>query len=334
MGRPEVGLRILSSSSRSPWCRGRGSVVYAPAPMAAHPASPAARQRVVLGVVGGSGLYRMAALADGTKVELTTPFGTPSGPYTQATLPRPGAAPLDVVFLARHGEGHRLLPTEVDYRANIHGFKQLGVTHLLSVSAVGSLREEIVPGHVVFPDQFIDRTRARASTFFGDGVVAHVQFGEPTTPAFRALARDAAARAGATIHDGGTLVVMEGPAFSTKAESHLYRSWGASIIGMTALPEAKLAREAELGYAVLALATDYDCWHEAEAEVSVEAVMATVAHNVELAQRSILELVAALPQTTEELPYPRACEFATMTDRARISPAARQRLDLILGHYL
>lgn len=302
--------------------------------MTVHPASPAARGNVVLGVVGGSGLYRMAALSDGAKVEVKTPFGAPSGPYTVAELPRKGAPALRTVFLARHGEGHRLLPTEVDYRANIHGFKQLGVTHLLSVSAVGSLREEIVPGHVVFPDQFIDRTRGRASTFFGGGVVAHVQFGEPTTPLLRNLARDAAVAAGATVHDGGTLVVMEGPAFSTKAESHLYRSWGASIIGMTALPEAKLAREAELGYAVLALATDYDCWHEAEDEVSVEAVMATVARNVELAQRSILELVARLPESTAELPYPRACEHATMTDRSTIDPAARARLDLIIGHYL
>ena len=302
--------------------------------MTVHPASPAARDRVVLGVVGGSGLYRMAALAGGTSTEVHTPFGSPSGPYTVAELERPGGPPLKIVFLARHGQGHRLLPAEVNYRANVHGFKQLGVTHLLSVSAVGSLRESIVPGHVVFPDQFIDRTRARASTFFGEGVVAHVQFGEPTTLQFRAAARDAAKRAGAVVHDGGTLVVMEGPAFSSKAESHLYRSWGASVIGMTALPEAKLAREAELAYAVLALATDYDCWHEAEAEVSVQEVMATVARNVELAQRAILELVHALPLTTAELPYPRACEFATMTDPATISPAARERLDLIIGHYL
>ncbi|MBC8069962.1 MAG: S-methyl-5'-thioadenosine phosphorylase [Deltaproteobacteria bacterium] len=299
-----------------------------------HPASPAARETLVLGVVGGSGLYRMDALQHGRKVEITTPFGAPSGPYTVAELPREGRAALGVVFLARHGAGHVKLPGEVNYRANIHGFKQLGVTHLLSVSAVGSLREEIVPGHLVMPDQFIDRTRGRESTFFGDGAVGHVQFGDPTTPAFRDRARDAARRAGATVHDGGTLVVMEGPAFSTRAESHLYRSWGASIIGMTALPEAKLAREAELAYAVLALATDYDCWHVEEAEVTVEAVMATVARNVELAQRTILELAAALPETTAELPYPRACEHALMTDRELIPVETRARLDLIIGHYL
>lgn len=304
-------------------------------PMATpHPASKLARERVVLGIVGGSGLYRMDALAHGRTVELDTPFGRPSAPYTVAELPRQDGSAQPVVFLPRHGHGHRLLPSEIDYRANIHGLKQLGVTHLLSVSAVGSLREVIVPGHVVFPDQFIDRTRTRVQSFFGDGVVAHVQFGEPTTPQFRALARDAAVRAGATVHDGGTLVVMEGPAFSTKAESHLYRSWGGAIIGMTALPEAKLAREAELGYAVLALATDYDCWHEAEAEVSVDLVMAIVARNVELAQRTIVELAAKLPATTAELPYPNACEFAIMTDRAAIGPAARARLDLIIGHYL
>lgn len=297
-----------------------------------HPASPAARGSLVLGVVGGSGLYRMQALEGGRKVEIHTPFGVPSGPYTVAELPREGRAPLSVVFLARHGEGHVKLPTEVDYRANIHGFKQLGVTHLLSVSAVGSLREEIVPGHLVLPDQFIDRTRGRQSTFFGDGAVGHVQFGEPTTPEFRAHARDAARRAGATVHDGGTLVVMEGPAFSTRAESNLYRSWGAAIIGMTALPEAKLAREAELAYAVLALATDYDCWHLEE--VSVEAVMATVASNVELAQRTILELAQALPESTDELPYPRACEHALMTHRELIPIETRARLDLIIGHYL
>jgi 5'-methylthioadenosine phosphorylase len=267
-------------------------------------------------------------------VEIGTPFGSPSGPYTVAELPRPDAPPLKVVFLARHGRGHRLLPGEIDYRANVHGLKQLGVTHLLSVSAVGSLREEIAPGHLVFPDQFVDRTRGRRSTFFGEGVVAHVQFGEPTTPRLRELAATAARAAGATVHDRGTLVVMEGPAFSTRAESELYRSWGASIIGMTALPEAKLAREAEIAYACLALSTDYDCWHQAEAEVSVEAVMAIVRDNVALAQRTILELAQRLPERTEALPYPRACEHAVMTAREEMGAEARARLDLIIGHYL
>ncbi len=303
-------------------------------PTPGHPAAPERRSTVVLGIVGGSGLYRMDALAGGREVELSTPFGSPSGPYTVATLERPHAPPLQVVFLARHGRGHRLLPSEIDYRANVHGLKQLGVTHLMSVSAVGSLREEIVPGHVVFPDQFVDRTRGRASTFFGDGVVAHVQFGEPTTPQLRALAAESARQAGATVHDRGTLVVMEGPAFSTRAESELYRSWGASIIGMTALPEAKLAREAEIAYTCMALSTDYDCWHQAEAEVSVEAVMAIVRDNVALAQRTILELAARLPERTDSLPYPRACEHAMMTAPEEIGREARARLDLIVGHYL
>ncbi|HET6583206.1 MAG TPA: S-methyl-5'-thioadenosine phosphorylase [Nannocystaceae bacterium] len=302
--------------------------------MAGHPAAPASRSTTVLGIVGGSGLYKMDALAAGVAVEVSTPFGTPSGPYTLAELPRRGAPALKVVFLARHGHGHRLLPSEIDYRANVHGFKQLGVTHMLSVSAVGSLREEIVPGHVVFPDQFIDRTRGRKSSFFGEGVVAHVQFGEPTTPELRALAVQSARAAGATVHEQGTLVVMEGPAFSTRAESELYRSWGASIIGMTALPEAKLAREAEIAYTCLALSTDYDCWHQAEAEVSVEAVMAIVRANVALAQRTIVELAARLPERTDELPYPRALEHAMMTDRAEIGAEARARLDLLIGHYL
>jgi 5'-methylthioadenosine phosphorylase len=210
--------------------------------------------------------------------------------------------------------------------------KQLGVTHMLSVSAVGSLQEAVAPGHVVFPDQFIDRTKQREATFFGEGIVGHVQFGEPTTPPLRALAGQAAKAAGATVHDGGTCVVMEGPAFSTRAESNMYRSFGARVIGMTALPEAKLAREAEIGYALMALSTDYDCWHEEE--VSVEAVMKIVRANVALARRTIVELAARLPETTEALPYPRACEGVVMTAREAMPEATRARLDLIIGHYL
>lgn len=299
-----------------------------------HPASPSARATLVLGVIGGSGLYQMAALAEGREVELTTPFGAPSGPFVVASLPRPHASPLKVVFLARHGRGHVLLPGEINSAANIHGMKQLGVTHLLGVSAVGSLRKKIAPGQLVVPDQLIDRTRGRRSTFFGDGVVAHVQFGEPTTAALREAVVAAARTTGASVRDGGTLVVMEGPAFSTKAESHLYRSWDADLIGMTALPEAKLAREAEMAYACLALATDYDCWHEAEAEVSVDAVMAIMAANVAHAQSTIVELAARLPERCAEMPYPDACRHAIMTSPERIDAAARARLDLIIGHYL
>ncbi len=301
-------------------------------PMSTHPGSLAARDTVVLGVIGGSGLYAMDALQDAESVRVSTPFGEPSAPYTVGVLERPGKTPLRSVFLPRHGSGHRVLPSEINYRANIHGLKQLGVTHLMSVSAVGSLQEEVVPGHIVFPDQFIDRTKHRAVSFFGDGVVGHVQFGHPTTQGLRALARDAAMSTGATVHDGGSCVVIDGPAFSTRAESELYRSWGARIIGMTALPEAKLAREAELAYCLLAMSTDYDCWHDEE--VSVDAVVAVMQANVDVARRTIVRLAELLPERNEALPYPRACENAVMTTPDTMTDEARARLDLIIGQYL
>ena len=299
-----------------------------------HPAARAARQEVVLGVVGGSGLYAIEGLADAREVALETPFGAPSDVYVTGTLPRDGGAPVRAVFLPRHGRGHVLMPTEINYRANIHGFKQLGVTHLVSVSAVGSLREAIAPGHIVVPDQFIDRTSRRIGTFFGDGVVAHVQMGDPVCPLLRGRLLAASRAEGATVHDGGTCIVMEGPAFSTRAESELYRSWGASVIGMTALPEAKLAREAEIAYAMLALSTDYDCWHVSEAQVTVEAVVAVLMQNVALSRRVLQRVAAGLPATTSELPYPRALEHAIITAPERIPAATRARLDLILGHCL
>ncbi len=299
----------------------------------AHPAAPESRKTLVLGVIGGSGLYQMDALADASEVELTTPFGTPSAAYTVGTLPRDEGPPVRAVFLPRHGVGHRLLPSEINYRANVHGLKQLGVTHLVCVSAVGSLREEVEPGHVVLPDQLIDRTKGvRESTFFGDGVVGHVQFGDPTCDRLRPLVAQSARDAGATVHEGGSCIVMEGPAFSTRAESNLYRSWGASIIGMTALPEAKLAREAEMAYSMLALSTDYDCWHEEE--VSVEAVMEVMKTNIEHARNTLVALAARLPETTTELPYPQAVSGAVMTAPEHIGIEARRRLDLIVGHVL
>lgn len=301
-------------------------------PMSTHPASPAARETVVLGVIGGSGLYAMDALQGAESVTVTTPFGDPSGPYTVGTLDRPGKAALRAVFLPRHGSGHRVLPSEINYRANIHGLKQLGVTHLMSVSAVGSLQEEVVPGHIVFPDQFIDRTKHRATSFFGDGVVGHVQFGHPTSEGLRALAKEAANATGATVHDGGSCVVIDGPAFSTRAESELYRSWGARIIGMTALPEAKLAREAELAYCLLAMSTDYDCWHDEE--VSVDAVVAVMQANVDVARKTIVRLAELLPERTDALPYPRACENAVMTTPDTMTDEVRKRVDLIIGQYL
>jgi len=299
-----------------------------------HPASPAARSKVVLGVLGGSGLYAIDGLENVREVELDTPFGRPSGPYTVGELPREGLPAIKVCFVPRHGPGHLYLPGEVNYRANIHGFKQLGVTQLLSVSAVGSLREAIVPGHVVIPDQLIDRTKGREHTYFGGGLVAHVQFGDPLCRHMRERIREAVSVEEATVHEGGALVVMEGPAFSTRAESELYRSWGADIIGMTALPEAKLAREAEIGYAILALATDYDCWRVGEEEVSVEGVVEVLRRNVALARRVVGRLAASLPETTGELPYPRALDHAIMTHPDSISAAVRERFDLLVGHLL
>lgn len=283
-----------------------------------------------IGVIGGSGLYDLPGLSGVKEVALETPFGAPSDAYITGELDG-----LRLVFLPRHGRGHRFLPTEVNYAANIHGLKQLGVEFVISVSAVGSLKEEIHPGHVVVPDQFIDRTSRRRSTFFGNGVVGHISFGDPVCPVVRKLLVAAAQQHSPHVHDGGTYVVMEGPAFSTRAESNLHRSWGASVIGMTNLPEAKLAREAELCYATLALATDYDCWKEELAEVSVDAVVAVLRHNVALAREIVRSAVLSL----RELPA-RTCackdaaRHAVMTAPEHIPAAARERLALIIGHHL
>ncbi|TPV93324.1 MAG: S-methyl-5'-thioadenosine phosphorylase [Myxococcales bacterium FL481] len=299
-----------------------------------HPASPQARERVVLGVIGGSGLYDMEQLHRCERVSLETPFGAPSDAYTVGEIEREDGAPLRTVFLPRHGAQHRLLPGEINYRANLHGLKQLGVTHLVAVSAVGSLRESIAPGDVVLPDQFIDLTRGRTSTFFGQGVAAHVQFGEPTSPELRALVTAAVREQAATLHAAGTCIVMEGPAFSSRAESELYRGWGAHIIGMTAMPEAKLAREAEMAYAPIALCTDYDCWHDTHEEVSVDSVVAVLKANVALARRVLLSVARKLPERTSDLPYPQSCRDAVITSPDGIDAIARARLDLIVGHYL
>lgn len=302
-----------------------------------HPASPAARSEVVLGVIGGSGLYAVEGLSEVEEVNVETPFGEPSGAFTVGKLPRPEGPPVRCVFLPRHGAGHVLTPSEVNYRANVHGFKQLGVTHLLSVSAVGSLAADVAPGHFVLPDQFIDRTKGRDASFFGAGCVAHVPFGDPTCDRFRALVRgvvEAQPAAAGKVHDGGICIVMEGPAFSTRAESELYRSWGAGVIGMTALPEAKLAREAEMAYALLAMSTDYDCWHQSEEQVSVDAVLAVMKANVELARAVIVGVAASLPTHERDLPWPRAIEHAIVTDPRKIPAVTRARLDLIIGHHM
>jgi len=281
-----------------------------------------------IGVIGGSGLYRMPELKDAREVRLETPFGAPSDAFHLGRL-----RDVSVAFLARHGEGHRLLPSEINFRANIYAFKTLGVERILSVSAVGSLRQEIAPLDVVVPDQFIDRTRGRISTFFGDGIVAHIAFADPVCPVLAKALSGAARETGATVHEGGTYLCMEGPAFSTKAESHLYRSWGASVIGMTNLQEAKLAREAEICYATLAMATDYDCWHDEEEPVSVEVVVARLNQNSATAQKAVAGAVAALPAQ-------RTCACATalknaiLTAPEKISAAARRRLEPLLGRYL
>ncbi len=280
--------------------------------------------REILGVIGGSGLYDLPGLADVRREKLSTPFGDPSDSYLLGRL-----GEQELVFLPRHGQGHRLLPSEVNARANVYGMKQLGVTRLLSVSAVGSMREQIAPGHLVFPDQLIDRTVARPGTFFGNGVVAHVAFADPICADLRAHVLGAARSEGATTHAGGAYVCIEGPQFSTRAESLLYRSWGVSVIGMTALPEARLAREAELCYAVVALATDYDCWHEGHDAVTVAQVVATIQQNVSTAREVIRRAAVGLGERRCGCSH--ALDHAVMTAPSAIPPAAREKLSLLLG---
>lgn len=280
-----------------------------------------------LGVIGGSGLYELGELADVERVRVETPFGDPSDEIVVGTM-----AGRRVAFLPRHARGHRILPGELNFRANVHALKQLGVVRLVSIGAVGSLREEIVPGHLVVPDQFFDRSHGRTSTFFGDGVVAHVQFGDPTCGTLAAAVAAAAGTTGATVHRGGTYVCMQGPQFSTRAESNFYRSIGGSVIGMTALQEAKLAREAEMCFASLALSTDYDCWHESEAEVDAAAILRVLHDNADRARASVVALAAALPEG--DCACHHALEGAIVTDRSTIPEATRRRLALVAGRYL
>ena len=286
------------------------------------------RDGEVVGVIGGSGLYAMEGLEGLSEVKLATPFGEPSDAYLVGSL-----AGTRVVFLPRHGRGHRISPTEVNSRANIWGLKALGVTRILSVSAVGSLREDIAPGDFVAIDQFIDRTRHRPDTFFERGVVAHVMFADPTCAELRARLVSLARSLGVRVHDGGTYVNMEGPQFSTRAESRLYRSWGADVIGMTNLQEARLAREAELCYATLAMATDYDCWHEAHEDVTVEAILAVMARNVAHA-REVLRSVIPTLGAARTCACKDALRYAILTEPGKIPPEARDRLGLLLGRYL
>ena len=283
---------------------------------------------VAIGIIGGSGLYDMAELTDREERVVSTPFGDPSGPYVLATL-----RGKRVAFLARHGAGHRLTPTELNYRANIFGMKLLGVEWILSASAVGSLQEQYAPMDLLFPDQFIDRTRGRISTFFGNGIVAHVGFAHPLSDHLAALAADCAAAAGARVHRGGTYVCMEGPQFSTLAESRLYRSWGGDVIGMTNLQEAKLAREAEIAYATMALVTDYDCWHPEHDSVTLDMILGYLAANVKMAQEVIARVVERLDVTHRD-PAHSALKSAILTHHDAIPQKVKTDLAPIIGKYV
>jgi 5'-methylthioadenosine phosphorylase len=285
--------------------------------------------QTTLGIIGGSGLYDLPGLTQIEEVTLATPFGAPSDVVIRGRL-----GETQLLFLPRHGRGHRIPPHRINYRANVFALKVLGAQQVLSVSAVGSLKEEIAPGDMVVVDQFIDRTRTRASTFFEEhGVVAHVSLADPTDRALSAAVQAAVTSAGGRVHMGGTYVCMEGPQFSTRAESNLYRSWGAHVIGMTNLPEAKLMREAELPYASLAMATDYDCWHDDAAAVSVEAVIAVLNHNVDLARKTIAALVPRLPDPSQS-PASSALKNAIITSPAHVSRATREVLAPLIGKYL
>jgi 5'-methylthioadenosine phosphorylase len=278
----------------------------------------------VLGIVGGSGIYDIPGLRHVSRERVDTPYGAPSAEIVSGQLDA-----TRLLFLPRHGKHHELPPHQINYRANICALKKLGATHVVSLSAVGSMREEIAPGHVVVVDQYIDLTKSRPSTFFEDGIAGHVTFADPVCPFLSKSLADASQAAGATVHRGGTYLCMEGPQFSTRAESRVYRQWGVSVIGMTAMPEAKLAREAELPYATLALATDYDCWHESEEDVSVDAVLAVLRQNADLARRTVAGLSHSLP-APEQSPAHAATKNAILTARNEIQPAVLERLSWLL----
>ncbi|MDH3284874.1 MAG: S-methyl-5'-thioadenosine phosphorylase [Acidobacteriota bacterium] len=287
-----------------------------------------AAARARLGVLGGSGLYDIDGLAGRSVVDVETPFGSPSAPVICGRF-----GEVTIAFLSRHGQGHRLLPTEINFRANVYALKSLGVEFILSASAVGSLREEIDPLDIVVPDQFVDRTRHRADTFFGRGLVAHVSLADPVCARLAALTADAVREAGADVHRGGTYVCMEGPQFSTRAESELYRTWGAHVIGMTNLQEARLAREAEICYASLALVTDYDCWKTDEEPVTVDAVIERIRLNAERAKVTVTRLAEVLPET-RSCQCARALDSAIITRRDTIPAETVRRLGPIVERVL
>ncbi|MBI3756171.1 MAG: S-methyl-5'-thioadenosine phosphorylase [Deltaproteobacteria bacterium] len=282
---------------------------------------------LVVGVIGGSGLYEMEGLKNVKEVKVKTPFGNPSDAYIVGRL-----GDVKMVFLPRHGRGHRILPSELNYRANIYGMKKLGVEWIISVSAVGSMREDIQPGHIVVVDQFFDRTKGRPCTFFGSGIVGHVEFAEPVCPHLSSILYEAGKAVGATIHKGGTYICIEGPQFSTRAESKIYRKWGVDVIGMTNIPEAKLAREAEMCYATLALSTDYDCWHETEESVTVEMILDTLKKNVATAKAIIKEAVPRI-MSGRGCKCATAIKYAVVTDRTMIPAKVKKDLRIILGKY-
>jgi len=281
-----------------------------------------------IGIIGGSGLYAMPGLSEVREVRQQTPFGDPSDAYVLGMLEG-----RKVAFLARHGRGHRLMPTELNFRANLYGFKQLGVERIVSISAVGSLKEGHKPLDFVIPDQFFDRTRHRVDTFFGEGVVAHVAFADPICPELARAVEAACKKAGVNGKHGGTYLCIEGPQFSTKAESNLYRKWGMDVIGMTNLQEAKLAREAEICYVTVAMVTDYDCWHPEHDSVTVDQIVAVLLKNAENACNVVRETVAAMP-TGRSCKCGAALAHAIITERDKIPAGAREKLKLILGKYL
>jgi 5'-methylthioadenosine phosphorylase len=285
-------------------------------------------EKLALAIIGGSGLYGMSGLTDTSEYDLATPFGKPSAPIVVGTLEGQRVA-----FLARHGLGHHIMPTEVPYRANIYALKELGAECLVSINACGSLRQDYAPGHIVIPDQIFDNTRDRPRTFFGDGLVAHVGVAEPFCPALSASLEIAVGATGATVHHGGALIIIEGPRFSTRAESGTFRTWGMSLVGMTAAPEAFLAREAEMCYSVMAHVTDYDVWHVSEAPVTVEMVIKTLNQNTNIAQQAIRILVTRLPGE-RTCTCENALSNALITDPEAIPAETRQKLDLLVKKYL
>ena len=282
---------------------------------------------VRIGIIGGSGIYDMDVFEDRREVALETPWGNPSDLYIVGKI-----AGREVAFLARHGRGHRIMPSSLNFRANIYGLKKLGVEYVLSFSAVGSLREDFEPIHFVLPDQFFDRTRGRVSTFYDDGFVAHITFSHPICSMLADVAESACRAVGVTVHRGGTYCCMEGPAFSTLAESNAYRSWGLDVIGMTNLQEAKLAREAEMSYCTVAMVTDYDCWHPEHDSVTADMVIKYLSKNAANAQRVVVEAVRNIPEAPS--PYASAMKNAIVTDRAAISDRVRQKYEALVGKYL